>query len=271
MTPEAILRSDVLDIIFENRNKQYGAYTLRREYNRRLVTALIIMLMVVLCISLSSFFKKSGDDKLSTVTICPIDSVILVDINPPPDEPKPKAQVEKQIATIKNPPPVIVPDNVKTDPLPTVDDMIDKKIGLENIDGTPDVGISDPVGPEIKGQATDPATPEPPKEPEILDGAEFMPEYPGGVEALRRFLSRNLNVPEDAVEPGQRIKIPVKFVVTKDGNLSAVEFLVQPDERFKKEILRVMSKMPKWKPGSQHGKTVNVYYTIPIIFEMPEG
>ena len=100
MTPEAILRSDVLDIIFENRNKQYGAYTLRREYNRRLVTALIIMLMVVLCISLSSFFKKSGDDKLSTVTICPIDSVILVDINPPPDEPKPKAQVEKQIVLI---------------------------------------------------------------------------------------------------------------------------------------------------------------------------
>jgi protein TonB len=80
-----------------------------------------------------------------------------------------------------------------------------------------------------------------------------MPEYPGGIEALRRFLGRNLNVPEEAVEPGQRIKIPVKFVVSKDGNLSGVEFLVQPDERFKKEILRVMGKMPKWRPGSQHG------------------
>src|SRR6187401_2373845 len=113
MTPEAILRSDVLDIIFENRNKQYGAYTLRRESNRRLIIALIIMLMGVLLVSLSSFFKGSGErDKLGTMPN-PEQVVTLFDVTPPPDAPKPKPEIQKQIATIKDTPPLIVPDNVK--------------------------------------------------------------------------------------------------------------------------------------------------------------
>jgi len=269
MTPEAILRSDVLDIIFENRNKQYGAYTLRREYNRRLVTALIIMLLVVLVLSISSFFRKPAGETVFTTVVDLSDTLKLV--KPDENRPKPKQEIQKPVATIKNPPPLIVPDHLAKDTLHTQAEMEDLKIGLQDIKGDT-IDVVQAPGTENTGigTATDPV-PEPPKEPEILDGAEIMPEYPGGIEALRRFLGRNLNVPEEAVEPGQRIKIPVKFVVNKDGNLSGVEFLVQPDERFKKEILRVMGKMPKWKPGSQHGKTVNVYYTIPIIFEMPEG
>jgi len=269
MTPEAILRSNVLDIIFENRNKQYGAYTLRREYNRRLITALIIMLMAVLILSLSSFFKRPDKEVISATIVDLTDTLQLV--NPAENKPKPKPEIQRPVAMVRDVVPLIVPDHLAKDTMPTQDDLVHNKIGLQTTPGDT-VDIAQPVNTDNTGSGPAPvAAPDPAPEPEIWDSPEVMPEYPGGIEALRRFLGRNLNVPEDAVEPGQRIKIPVKFVVNKDGNLSGVDFLIQPDERFKKEILRVMGKMPKWRPGSQHGKTVNVYYTIPIIFEMPEG
>ncbi|NII25120.1 hypothetical protein HB364_08520 [Pseudoflavitalea sp. X16] len=84
-----------------------------------------------------------------------------------------------------------------------------------------------------------------------------------------RFLGRHLRVPEEVIEPGQRVKVPVRFIVNKDGHLSGVEFITTADEAFKKEILRVVAKMPRWTPGSQGGKTVSVYCMIPIIFEVP--
>jgi len=269
MTPEAILHSDVLDIIFENRNKQYGAYTLRREYNRRLITALIIMLLVVLVLSLSSLFKKPAGETVFTTVVDLTDTLQL--IKPVEKLPEPKKVIQNPVATIRNPPPLIVPDHLATDTMHTQEELEHPQIGLQDKKGDT-LDVVQPVNSDNSGSGNETTAPEPPApEPDIWLSPEVMPEYPGGIEALRHFLGRNLNVPEDAVEPGQRIKIPVKFVVNKDGNLSGVEFLVQPDERFKKEILRVMGKMPKWKPGSQHGKTVNVYYTIPIIFEMPEG
>jgi protein TonB len=77
-------------------------------------------------------------------------------------------------------------------------------------------------------------------------------------------------VPENVIEAGQRLKVPVRFIVNKSGELSGVEFLVQADESVKQEILRVMHKMPKWKPGSQNGKNVAVYFTIPLVFEVGE-
>jgi protein TonB len=98
-----------------------------------------------------------------------------------------------------------------------------------------------------------------------------MPEFPGGMAALLRFLGRNLQVPEEGVAAGERVRVPVKFVVNREGQLTDVEFVAQTGEVFKKEILRVIKKMPRWKPGLQHGKAVAVYYTIPIIFEMTDN
>src|SRR6188472_1272831 len=98
MTPEAILRSDVLDIIFENRNKQYGAYTLRREYNRRLIMALMIMLMAVLLLILSSFYKKPGPDVFFVSPEIAIDSIAPE--KPIQEKPKPKEVIQKPVATV---------------------------------------------------------------------------------------------------------------------------------------------------------------------------
>jgi protein TonB len=271
MNAETILRSDVLDIIFENRNKQYGAYELRREYNRRLYKAMSIMLGTVLLLVAWDYiwhnWKPGGN--LNIVTPVTIDTVKLkqVDIIKEPEQAKPKPPV----AAITNPPPVIVPDNQVKDTLHTVDEFENKAIGSKDIEGAPATSDAVVAQPEPTPSGTGTAAPEPAPEPEVLNTAELMPEFPGGIQALLRFLGKNLNVPEDVVEPGQRVKVPVHFVVNKDGNLSDVEFLTPADNAFKKEILRVMAKMPKWKPGSQHGKTVAVYFTIPIIFEVPEN
>src|SRR5687768_10310812 len=97
-----------------------------------------------------------------------------------------------------------------------------------------------------------------------------MPEFPGGQAAFLRFLSKNLRVPEGALEPGQKIKIIVRFVVGKEGELSNMEFLKTSGEVFEQEVLRVLRKMPKWKPGKQNGESVRVYFNLPIVFDVPE-
>ena len=97
-----------------------------------------------------------------------------------------------------------------------------------------------------------------------------MPEFPGGLHALSRFLTKHLKVPEEIDEPGTRVRILVHFVVDRDGSLKSVQCNDSIPSVYEKEIRRVFAKMPKWNPGSQHGKLVSVYYDLPIIFEIPD-
>lgn len=269
MNAETILRSDVLDIVFENRNKQYGAYTLRKEYNQRLYKSLGIMLGMVLLLFVWNYWQNNFRAANAGHFIEDMEKEVkLTAVQIPNDPPPPEIKAPK-VATIANPPYKIVPDNVPTDPVPTIDELDNAVISDNTSPGEPPTSDNQPPGnsPEAAPAAAPAPTPAP--EPDIYLVAEVMPEFPGGVSALLRFLSRNLQVPEGIMEPGQRVKVPVKFVVAKDGNLTNVEFQGTADEAFKKEIQRVLNKMPRWNPGSQHGKTVSVYFTIPIIFEVP--
>ncbi len=165
---------------------------------------------------------------------------------------------------------MIVPNDVVADPPPSTDQLEkdDAMISNTTTDGmkpdgtmqvTPSTGDhgSGPVQPQ-------PAMPEP--EDKIWRSAEKMPEFPGGTAALIRFLGKHLRVPEDKLDAGERMRVPVKFVVDKDGMLTDVQFDETADEEYKSEIRRVMKKMPKWIPGIQNGKPVAVYFSIPIIF-----
>jgi periplasmic protein TonB len=270
MNAETILRSDVLDIVFENRNKQYGAYTLRKEYNQRLYKALGIMLGMVLLLLLWNYWQNNKTPSTSG-TILPntSDTIILEEYDL--EQPKPKIiePPKTDYTKVKYVVPTIVPDREVRDTMKTIEE-IDKGI----ISTETKAGIEPTFDNQASGNTTE-STPAaapalaPAPEPEVYLEAEVMPEFPGGVSALLRFLGRNLQVPEGTMEPGQRVKVPVKFVVAKDGSLTNVEFQGAADETFKKEIQRVLNKMPRWNPGSQHGKTVSVYFSIPIIFEVP--
>jgi protein TonB len=272
MKPEMILRSELLDILFEDRNKEYGAYMLRKEYHQRLLIALISIPVMIGLFLWMNYLNKAVHSNFMTSP--ERTDVILkqVEFEKKP-LPKPLQTVkQKPVATIKNTPPVIVPNEVKADPPPPVADLLNdnRAISTTTQEGEAPVSVTSPppAAPAGTGEATA-ATPVP--EPEkVLPTAEVMPAYPGGVDALRRFLGRNLRMPENVIEPGQRIKVPVRFIVNKNGQLSDVEFLVQANEAFKQEILRVMNKMPRWEPGLQNGRNVAVYFSIPIIFEMGE-
>ena len=273
MNPEHILSSDLLDIIFDQRNKEYGAYALRKEYHRRVWIALCsVPVMAGLFLWMNYLNKAFQTDLVSDLRG---DSAVVKLIHialPEPEKPL-VAPKQKPVATIKSAPSLIVPDQQKADPPPTIDELLNdnRAISTATSDGEPPVTTTATSAATSGGTGELPAATQPAPEVErIVNTAEVMPEFPGGVDALRRFLGRNLRVPENAVEPGQRIKVPVRFVVNKGGELSNVEFLVQVDDILKKEVHRVMHKMPKWKPGSQNGRPVAVYFVIPIIFEVGE-
>lgn len=271
MKSEMILTSDLLDILFENRNKEYGAYQLRKQYNRRLLIALgSIPVMVGLFFWINYLNKTLRSDTVAGLPLAKDVVLRQIEIEKPLPKP-PEAPRQRPVATIRNTTPVIVTHAV-ADPPPTVDELADDNRAISNAtrDGEPPSSVASPVTSEVSGPGETPAA-EPAPEPEkVVSFAEVMPEYPGGVDALRRFLGRNLRVPENVIEPGQRVKVPVRFIVNKSGELSDVEFLVQADEVLRQEILRVMHNMPKWKPGLQNGKNVAVYFSIPIVFEVGE-
>ncbi|AXY76037.1 energy transducer TonB [Paraflavitalea soli] len=273
MKPDMILQSDMLDILFEGRNKDYGAYNLRKDYNRRLMKAMCGTLLLVL-LFIGGYYWAGKMGKEAVFIPPPVETAVVLNVVEPnkPEELKPPQEQPKKVATIKSVVPVIVPDHVQADPPPSIDELEKETaaIGTKTQEGeTPTGPVSPPPATEPSGTGTAPA-PVPVEEDRILPVAEKMPEFPGGQDALRRFLGRHLRVPEEALEPGQRVKVPVRFVVSKDGQLSGVEFMGTADEAFKKEIMRVVAKMPRWIPGSQGGKTVAVYCMIPIIFEVSE-
>ena len=270
MNAETILQSDILDILFENRNKQYGAYQLRKEYDKRLLKAILAILSIVLLFFVWNFLNSKRNAEANGLTPITSDTAVHLTKVVIPKEPPPPPKPKQPVASIINPVPVIVPDQDVKDTLHAIDDLTDKVISDKNVQGPASISDNETATSQlpVSGKAIESTTE---AELKIIEAPEMMPEFPGGTAALLRFLSKNLQVPEDAPEPGQRVKVPVKFVVNKDGNLSDVEFLTRTDNVFRKEILRVVAKMPRWKPGWQHGKTVAVYYTIPIIFDMTEN
>lgn len=269
MKPEMILKADMLDILFENRNKSYGAYELRRYYNGRLYKATGSMLGIVLLFVGINFWKMDGLPESNFINSIPPDVKInTVEIEKPviPEPPK------KNIATIKSLTPIIVPDNVKADPPPTQTDLEDpnKAIGTATVDGDPPNGVQ-PVleGNGLGKEIATPAVVE--KEPEILTHAQFNPEFPGGVEAMRRYLLKNLRFDFDDMEPGSRVEIRCKFVVDKEGVVTGIEIIKSGGRNeFDKEVTRVVAKMPNWKPGIQNGRNVAVYFTLPVVVVVPE-
>src|SRR6478735_7640382 len=96
-----------------------------------------------------------------------------------------------------------------------------------------------------------------------------MLQFPGGEAALNRWLSKLLR-PGDELQPGQKVKVLVRFVVNQTGSIEKIELLQPGGEPYDKEVLRVISKMPRWEPGRQNGHNVSAWFLIPIIFEMPE-
>lgn len=270
MKPELILHADILDIIFEDRNKEYGAYILRRDYEARMKKAMLIVLgMVSIIFALDSFnFSSAGENKILDA-VAPDIVLKSVDILEP-DIPKPAELPKVKAASIPYATPVIVHQEI-VDPIPELKVLAaDILIGIEKSEGPPAISAQLPENGKDKNALNNFPVEPPEERNHIFERVEIMPEFPGGQAAFNRFLSKNLRVPEDALEPGEKIKLLVRFIVGKQGELTNIEFLESHGEVFEQEIIRVMKKMPKWKPGQQNGENVAVYFKLPILFDSPE-
>lgn len=158
------------------------------------------------------------------------------------------------------PPPPEAPSIPET--LTIVDD--DAKVEETNIASTEDVGQKV----EIKYVPTSVEEPEP-EEQTIFEVVEQMPEFPNGGQAgLMQYLAKNIKYPPIAQENGTQGRVSCQFVVNKDGSIVDVKVLRGVDPYLDKEAIRVISAMPKWKPGMQRGKPVRVKYTVPVMFRL---
>ena len=264
MEKEIILQADVLDIIFEHRNKSYGAYALRKFYNNRLYKALGLVLLFVAVLTTLSFFQKEKVEIKG--------GYIFIDneLTPPPKDPvpqKPKdnAYHEPMVATpVPSKGRVVITDSVDIKPIPTTSGTSTSAV----IPVNPGV-IGDP-GPGLTVVGTPAPVPPTPPTPAIdknkpMDFAEVMPVFPGGPDALRKFLEKNLRTPQD-LETGQNVLVKIRFVVGFDGTLKSFETVEDGGDAFNDEVKRVLKKMPQWIPGKTKGENISVYYTLPVRF-----
>ena len=267
MNKDKILQANVLDIIFENRNKSYGAYTLRKFYNDRLYKALGIVGMLVLVLCLLSFLQPKEKSLLVTTIYDDNGFAAPPKKNDQPekiDPPKPvtpatpKLQVKTQAFTTVQ----IVPDNRVTHSVSTLDSSA---FGTHNIPGKP--GITVPVTPVTlpAGTADSSHVVKPIDQTTPTGFAEVMPSFPGGVDALQAFLQKNLENPDELKE-GQSVSVRIRFVVGYDGKLKSFETAQDGGAPFNNEVIRVLKKMPQWIPGKTHGENVSVYYVLPVKF-----
>jgi len=274
MEVNKILSADVLDIIFEGRNKEYGAYDLRKTYNKRLVTSLLIVgaLCLLLFIGyLASALLANKNDNSKVV----VQDVQLEEIKqeekkeepPPPPPPKPPDPPKVEMAKF-TPPKIVKDEEVKEEEKPPeVEKLEDTKIGLSNQEGQKDEGIvAPPVEDGGKGVVEAPK-----KDDEDWDKTftkvEIESEYPGGAAAWQRYLNRNLRYPQEAIDNEVQGAVVVQFIVDKEGNVSDVEAISGPQE-LRAEAVRVIKKSGKWTPAVQNGRQVKSYKKQPIVFRL---
>ena len=275
MKTDTILNADILDIIFEKRNKEYGAYTLRKFYNNRLYKALGVTFTFAAVLLALSFLQKKDAPKLAFT------EVVMRTLPPPtadvpkPEKPKEKAAPQKVASPKIKPPTQKFTNNVQIttdEKASTIKDLdIDIQIGNEDIKGKQSAPLvvtpTLPEGPITTGSpepirpAVDKSTPS--------NFAEVMPVYPGGMAALRKFLEKHLRNPQD-LDEGKNIFVKIRFIVGYDGTLKGFETIQDGGAVFNNEVVRVLKKMPQWIPGKTKGENVSVYYTIPVNFQTSE-
>ncbi len=272
MRSENILSADILDLIFENRNKSYGAYMLRRHYNARLVKALGITFFFAAAILLAALFVKKEKVKeifIADPYVIKVLPPVLVESIKKPVLPAPPKQAVKPIASQQWVSKVVI----------TPKDA-DASVLSKNLDSVAIGSTTHAGAPSDKALVKDPGTLET-GTGKIIEAtarvdkesprfsADVMPAYPGGMDALRKFLQRNLQNPQD-MEEGTFVVVKIKFVVGYDGKLKAFETIQDGGTTFNNEVIRVLKRMPEWVPGKYNGEKVSVYYTIPVKFTAAE-
>ena len=275
MTNKEIMQASLLDILFENRNKDYGAYALRRTYNHRLIIAILSSLALVSCLLLLNSFHKKNEQAI--VSLVKKDSVVIRIIEIPiekPKEPEPPKETEKiekpkelkepleKISRVKFTSKMVITPKAKIPDVPINTDLKNKIISTADVKGEDELKKVKPTQEtNATGNGTD-------KGQYINPGfvpEEIAPEFPGGKDALIRFLKLNLITPEE-LQAGEKKTVEIRFKVGIDGLVSELDIVKSGGSPFDREVIRVCRKMPRWKPAVQNGANIAVSYLLPITF-----
>lgn len=271
-----LISNEWTELVFEGRNKEYGAYKLRKGTTKRNIWSIIIVALasVLLYLGLTLHRMVEANRQVENTQ-----AVELSALEQKKKEAKvekkeqikvePEKVVEKVKSSVKFTAPVIKKDNeVKEEDEIKLDEVekSNKAVGAFTVEG------NDEVGGEVLKAKEEIAAPEPPKEKveenKVFDVVEQMPSFPGGMGALMSWLSQNIKYPVIAAENGVQGRVIVQFVVEKDGSITDVKVAKSVDPSLDKEAARVVSSMPKWTPGKQNGSAVRVKYTVPVTFKL---
>ena len=270
-----------VDMVFAGKNKEYGAYQLRKGTSGRNIKSL--MILVIAAALVGGFLAwKVIEQKQAEEQQAYMEAMELAKLQKQaekekkkPEKVQPKVEMKKEIPvareTQKFTAPVIKKDElVKEENQVKQMDQLDAKVAV----GTKDEeGVKDRTVEAVRSDIAVAAPPPPPApKPEVsnkvFDVVEEMPSFPGGQAALMSFLSSNIKYPVVAQENGVQGRVIVGFVVERDGSITDVKVMRSVDPSLDREAQRVVKAMPRWKPGKQNGSAVRVKYTVPVVFRL---
>ena len=272
------------DIVFADKNKDFGAYQLRKQSDRRHnMAALFTLVGLIVVFILILAYSKYSDYRAEQDAIAlqeQREKMAAAELIQEQDEPEPEPEPEEQKVEIEIPEiPEEVLATVQVTQIAIVDadkvqnevmDMEEQKEdntarGVVNQEGSDDVDKFKAVAEQVIVKEPEP---EKPKEEEIFVAVEQPAEFPGGQQALMKWLSNNIRYPEAAQQNDIQGRVVVKFVVEKDGSIGHAEIVRGVDKDLDREALRVVNKMPKWQPGKNNGVAVRSYFNLPVTFKL---
>mgnify|MGYP005924032243 CR=1 FL=1 len=258
------------DLVFSGKNKAYGAYKMRETSPRRHNIAVILVIVIALIgFSIPTLIKMATPKQKEVMTEVTTLSQL--------EEPEVKQEEMKRIEPVAPPPPALKSSIKFTAPVIKKDEEVRDEDEIKSQTELTETKVAISIA-DVKGndeehgkdiadlkQVVTQAEPEPEK---VFDMVEQMPTFPGGQQELMSYLGKNIKYPTISQEMGSAGRVIVQFVVDKDGSISNPEVVRGVDAYLDKEAIRVISGMPKWKPGVQNGKKVRVKYTVPVVFRL---
>lgn len=264
METNSILSANILDILFEGRNKEYGAYDLRNTYNKRIGASLGVTALVVFLFIATAFWK--GPDSVTSISST---GIVFKPENPDPkvDIIPPKKMIKQDpVKSVRNTPPLIVIDNDVIEPPIENDKLTGLTIDTKTVDGRDEIGIIPPA--EIKGSQVLEAPKKIINDETPFTSVEIEAKFNGNWNSyVQKEIEKNI---DELTEAGVSGTCVVKFVVSIDGNVNNVEAVTMKGTKLAEVAVNAIRKGPKWIPAIQNGMPVNAYRQQPVTFKITE-
>lgn len=271
------------DLVFEGKNKDFGAYVIRTESPKRHNMAVLWTLIGAFAVAVLAFALVKANQYLEERRLANAQdqTEVLIDMSQEAEEPEPEQQrvepekpevlPEEVLKSVKVTELQIVEDEKvkKEDEIKTQDELKETETAFgqkDNEKGTEDRNVTRTLKEEVVVEK--PVEKKEEKKEEIFRSVEQMPQFPGGEAALMKYLQSHINYPPMAAENNVQGRVVVQFVVDKTGRVGEVKVVRSVDKDLDREAVRVCKSLPKFTPGRQNGQAVSVWYTLPVTFKL---